>query len=53
MPERKATNWCEENGGFPYFETSAKEGTNVKEAFELIATRLVKDLMTQDPIAYA
>lgn len=30
----EAQRWCHENGGHPYFETSAKDATNVAEAFE-------------------
>lgn len=29
-----ARRWCGENGGHPYFETSAKDATNVASAFE-------------------
>jgi len=32
-----AEGFCERNGGIAYFETSAKEGTNVLKAFEEIA----------------
>eukprot|EP01080_Neovahlkampfia_damariscottae_P005846 gene5846-9669_t len=34
----KATKWCNSQG-FPYFETSAKEGTNVIEAFQVLARK--------------
>jgi Ras-related protein Rab-7A len=34
---RKAQNWCTEKSNVPYFETSAKEGTNVEKAFETVA----------------
>lgn len=34
--------FCEENGGMPYFETSAKNNENVKELFEK-ATELAID----------
>lgn len=30
-PEARA--WCEQNGGLPYFETSAKDAVNVDQAF--------------------
>ena len=29
----KAKAWCKENNDMPYFETSAKEGVSVNEAF--------------------
>lgn len=28
--------WCNDNGGMPYFLTSAKDDINVKEAFQII-----------------
>ncbi|XP_037102247.1 ras-related protein Rab-9A-like [Syngnathus acus] len=38
-----AQRWCRDHGGLPYFETSAKDSTNVASAFEeairLILTR--------------
>ncbi len=32
-----AKQWCAQNGGASYFEVSAKEDTNVNEAFEMSA----------------
>jgi Ras-related protein Rab-9A len=37
--DRKVTSeevnqWCKDNGDIPYFETSAKQATNVEQAFE-------------------
>ena len=31
--EEEAREWCKQNGELVYFETSAKDGTAVKEAF--------------------
>ena len=36
VPARRAQAWCDSNNT-PYFETSAKEGINVEQAFEAIA----------------
>lgn len=33
--------WCRENGGCPYFETSAKDATNVASAFEEAVRRIL------------
>lgn len=33
----KAAQWCKENGGLAYYETSAKTALKVKEAFEELA----------------
>ncbi|WZY73301.1 hypothetical protein YC2023_012154 [Brassica napus] len=42
VSEKKAKAWCASKGNIPYFETSAKEGTNVEEAFECIAKNALK-----------
>ncbi|KAJ9637889.1 Rab GTPase ypt7 [Coniosporium tulheliwenetii] len=34
---KRAMAFCQSKGGIPYFETSAKEATNVDQAFEVIA----------------
>uniref|UniRef100_A0A3Q3JS97 small monomeric GTPase n=1 Tax=Monopterus albus TaxID=43700 RepID=A0A3Q3JS97_MONAL len=46
VPERQvsaedARQWCCENGGHPYFETSAKDATNVASAFEEAVRRIL------------
>ncbi|XDV15067.1 hypothetical protein PO909_015210 [Leuciscus waleckii] len=37
----EAQRWCQENGGYPYFETSAKDATNVSAAFEEAVRRVL------------
>ena len=33
----QAVNWCESKNNIPYFETSAKEDTDIEQAFQAIA----------------
>jgi len=37
VSQKRAVAYCHAKGQIPYFETSAKEGTNVEAAFEAIA----------------
>eukprot|EP00826_Nyctotherus_ovalis_P000750 TRINITY_DN1002_c0_g2_i13.p2 TRINITY_DN1002_c0_g2~~TRINITY_DN1002_c0_g2_i13.p2 ORF type:complete len:189 (+),score=60.24 TRINITY_DN1002_c0_g2_i13:73-639(+) len=41
VAEAKALQWCKENGNIPYYETSAKTASKVKEAFEELAKRAI------------
>lgn len=41
---KRAMAWCQEKGGIPYFETSAKEAINVEQAFQTIA----RDALVQE-----
>lgn len=34
---KRAQQWCQNKNGLPYFETSAKDATNVEQAFKTIA----------------
>ncbi|XP_057525092.1 ras-related protein RABG3c [Amaranthus tricolor] len=40
---KKAKAWCASKGNIPYFETSAKDGTNVEAAFLCIAKNAIKN----------
>ena len=44
--EEMVRDWCNQNGQCPYFETSAKDSTNVDTAFKAAVERL-KDLEEQ------
>jgi Ras-related protein Rab-7A len=39
---RKAVHWCESKGSMPYLETSAKDSTNVEDAFQKVASRALQ-----------
>jgi Ras-related protein Rab-7A len=43
VSEKKARTWCASKGNIPYFETSAKEGTNVDAAFQCIIQNAIKN----------
>ncbi|XP_056848979.1 ras-related protein RABG3e-like, partial [Raphanus sativus] len=42
VSEKKARAWCASKGNIPYYETSAKEGTNVEDAFMCITKNAMK-----------
>ncbi|MED6213536.1 hypothetical protein PIB30_094314 [Stylosanthes scabra] len=48
VTEKKAREWCASRGNLPYFETSAKEGYNVEEAFLYVAKITSENEHTQD-----
>ena len=42
IPTNKALEWCKQNNDIGLFETSAKESTNVNDAFEKVAREALK-----------
>ena len=40
VTSEEANHWCSENGKMPYYETSAKESTNVEQAFVAAIKRI-------------
>ncbi|KAL2342984.1 hypothetical protein Fmac_004269 [Flemingia macrophylla] len=48
VTEKKARNWCASRGNIPYYETSAKEGYNVEEAFFCVAKIAQENEHVQD-----
>lgn len=40
VSQEEADSWCRSNGGIPYYETSAKDSTNVDLAFTAAVKRL-------------
>jgi len=48
VTEKKARDWCASRGNIPYFETSAKEGYNVEEAFLCVAKIALENEHDQD-----
>ena len=40
VSQEEADSWCRSNGGIPYYETSAKDSTNVDSAFIAAVKRL-------------
>ena len=51
IPEREGQEWCVNNGQAPYFETSAKDATNVEEAFKAVIRRIrqLEDVIEMKP----
>ncbi|KAL9272651.1 Ras-related protein [Drosera capensis] len=45
---KKAKAWCASKGNIPYFETSAKDGTNVEAAFQCITKNAIKNEPEED-----
>ncbi|CCF75270.2 Ras-related protein Rab-7A [Babesia microti strain RI] len=50
VPLQSAINWCKVNGEITHFETSAKNSTNVQEAFENVTRRALQRDNADDEI---
>jgi len=48
ITSRKATQWCESNGNMYYCETSAKEATNVDQAFSVVAKKAMEKAKSEN-----
>jgi Ras-related protein Rab-7A len=51
VSQKRALAWCQEKGGIPYFETSAKEAINVEQAFQTVARQALKQ-EAEDDLGY-
>ncbi len=52
VANEKAKAWCKANGDMPYFETSAKDQTNVTEAFETAARLAMQNQKNTQPLVH-
>eukprot|EP00798_Chlamydomonas_sp_ICE-L_P030908 gene30908-35960_t len=48
VSKKKAESWAASKGSIPFFETSAKDGTNVEDAFLQIARNALKNEKEED-----
>jgi len=51
VPAAKAKAWCAAKGEIPHFETSAKDATNVEQAFHTIARAAMQQEQREKPLA--
>lgn len=42
VPKEEAESWCKDNDIYLYSETSAKNSTNIKEAFQGVARGIIQ-----------
>jgi len=53
VQQKRAQAWCQEHGNIPYFETSAKEGTNVENAFlSIVKTSLKREAEDEEETSF-
>jgi len=52
VSQAKAKSWCTSKGDVPQFETSAKDGSNVEQAFQAIAKRALAQNQETPAIAF-
>jgi Ras-related protein Rab-7A len=52
VTQKRARNWAKEHSDMPYFETSAKEGINVNDAFYMIAKNALKQEQSVELFKY-
>ncbi|KAH7816108.1 Rab7a2 [Monocercomonoides exilis] len=51
---KKAEGWCRSNGSMTHFETSAKDNTNVEQAFfDVARTAISREIVEDDEIQHA
>jgi Ras-related protein Rab-7A len=46
VDSKEGKEWCDANNGIPFYETSAKEGISVEQAFQEIARKALKRMET-------
>jgi len=47
---KAGATWSEHNGNLPFFETSAKDGSNVEQAFQMAARLAISRIPDEPPI---
>lgn len=51
MSVSRVEDWVKKNNDIPYEETSALDGSNVENAFTMIANKLLRHAIQADPNA--
>eukprot|EP00485_Elphidium_margaritaceum_P019583 CAMPEP_0202730814 /NCGR_PEP_ID=MMETSP1385-20130828/186827_1 /ASSEMBLY_ACC=CAM_ASM_000861 /TAXON_ID=933848 /ORGANISM="Elphidium margaritaceum" /LENGTH=210 /DNA_ID=CAMNT_0049397093 /DNA_START=98 /DNA_END=730 /DNA_ORIENTATION=- len=50
VADAKARTWCKNKNEIPFFETSAKDNSNVEQAFQTVARNALKHESSQPPM---